>query len=121
MLADRNGDVEKLLSDGNLLLAEIQRRRDAISALLDGTRSRCPSSCAASSPTTASSCGRPSRQLDRVAALLQRNQDQLEEALRNQAVFVRLFANAIGNGQWFDNYICGLFPPPLGPLNPEGC
>ena len=120
VLADRSDDVEKLLSDGNLLLAEIQRRRDAISALLDGTialseqlRGLVADNREQLRPTL--------EQLDRVAALLQRNKDQLEEALRNQAVFVRLFANATGNGQWFDSYICGLFPPPLGPINPEGC
>ena len=36
VLADRNAEVERLLADGNLLLAEVQRRRDAIRALLDG-------------------------------------------------------------------------------------
>ncbi len=119
-LADRNAEVEKLLVDGNLLLAELQRRRDAISRLLDGTialseqlRGLVADNREELRPTL--------EQLDRVAALLQRNKDALGEGVRNQAVFVRLFANATGNGEWFDNYICGLFPPPLGPINPEGC
>ena len=60
-------------------------------------------------------------QLDRVAALLQRNRDALDASLQKEAVFVRLFTNAVGNGEWFDNYVCGLFPPPLGPINPGGC
>jgi phospholipid/cholesterol/gamma-HCH transport system substrate-binding protein len=38
---------------------------------------------------------------------------------------VRMFNNVIGNGRWFDGYICGLVPPPtkVGVLdiNPEGC
>jgi phospholipid/cholesterol/gamma-HCH transport system substrate-binding protein len=119
-LADRNAEVERLLHDGNLLLAELQRRRDAISRLLDGTialseqlRGLVADNREELRPTL--------EQLDRVAALLQRNKDALGEAVRNQAVFVRLFANATGNGEWFDNYVCGLFPPPLGPINPEGC
>jgi phospholipid/cholesterol/gamma-HCH transport system substrate-binding protein len=119
-LADRNAEIEKLLSDGNLLLAEIQRRHDAISRLLDGTialseqlRGLVADNREQLRPTL--------EQLDRVAALLQRNKDDLGEGVRNMAVFVRLFANATGNGEWFDNYVCGLFPPPLGPINPGGC
>ena len=29
--------------------------------------------------------------------------------------------NVIGNGRWFDSYLCGLVPPTIGPINPEGC
>ena len=54
--------------------------------------------------------------------MLQRHQDDLADTLKNEAVFVRLFTNAVGNGRWFDNYICGLLPiPTIGPLNPGGC
>jgi phospholipid/cholesterol/gamma-HCH transport system substrate-binding protein len=54
--------------------------------------------------------------------VLQSNQDNLAATLRNEAVFLRLFTNATGNGRWFDNYICGLLPTPsIGPLNPGGC
>ena len=38
LAADRNGEFQKLISDGNLLLAEIRARKDSISALLAGTR-----------------------------------------------------------------------------------
>ncbi|GAA1286869.1 MCE family protein [Pseudonocardia aurantiaca] len=120
VLADRNQEFEKLLSDGNLLLAEIQKRRAAISSLLDGTRalSEQLSGLVADNKEQL----RPTlEQLDRVAALLQRNRDSLDASLQKEAVFVRLFTNAVGNGEWFDNYVCGLFPPPLGPINPGGC
>jgi phospholipid/cholesterol/gamma-HCH transport system substrate-binding protein len=120
VLADRNQEFEKLLSDGNLLLAEIQKRRAAISNLLDGTRalSEQLSGLVADNKEQL----RPAlEQLDRVAALLQRNRDSLDASLQKEAVFVRLFTNAVGNGEWFDNYVCGLFPPPLGPINPGGC
>lgn len=120
VLADRNADVEKLLKDGNLLLDELQRRRDAISRLLDGTialseqlRGLVADNKDQLTPTL--------EQLDRVAALLQRNKDSLGAGIRDLAVFVRLFANATGNGEWFDNYICALLPPSVGPINHEGC
>jgi phospholipid/cholesterol/gamma-HCH transport system substrate-binding protein len=120
VLADRNAEVEKLLKDGNLLLGELQRRRDAISRLLDGTialseqlRGLVADNKEQLRPTL--------EQLDRVAALLQRNRDSLGAGIRDLAVFVRLFANATGNGEWFDNYICALLPPSVGPINPGGC
>jgi phospholipid/cholesterol/gamma-HCH transport system substrate-binding protein len=120
VLADRKGDVEKLLEDGNLLLGELQRRREAISRLLDGTialsqqlRGLVADNEEQLRPTL--------EQLDRVAALLQRNRDSLGTGIRDLAVFVRLFTNATGNGEWFDNYVCALLPPSVGPINPGGC
>jgi phospholipid/cholesterol/gamma-HCH transport system substrate-binding protein len=120
VLADRNDEFEKLLSDGNLLLAEIQKRKQAISALLDGTRELSEQLRGLVADNRDQL--RPTlEQLDRVAALLQRNRDSLDNGLRLEAVFVRLFTNAVGNGRWFDNYVCGLVPPTVGPINPGGC
>ena len=120
VLADRNAEFEALLADGNLLLDEVQRRRDAISALLDGTvalseqlRGLVADNREQLRPTLES--------LDRVAATLQRNVDDLEEAIRLQPVFTRLFQNTVGNGEWFDNYVCALVPPQNGPINEGGC
>jgi phospholipid/cholesterol/gamma-HCH transport system substrate-binding protein len=120
VLADRNAEVEKLLQDGNLLLAELQRRRDAISRLLDGTialseqlRGLVADNREQLRPTL--------EQLDRVAALLQRNNDALGKGVGDLAVFLRLFTNATGNGEWFDNYVCALVPPSIGSINPGGC
>ena len=42
-------------------------------------------------------------------------------AIEKLAPFVRQFTNTLGNGRWFDNYICGLLPPSVGPVNPQGC
>ena len=121
VLADRSGDVQKLLSDGNLLLGELQQREDAIANLLDGTRklSEQLSGLVADNQEQL----RPTLEtLSRVVDVLQRNQDNLADTLKNEATFVRLFANAVGNGRWFDSYLCGLLPTPsIGPLNPGGC
>ncbi|WP_181780560.1 MCE family protein [Pseudonocardia pini] len=121
VLADRREDFDALLSDGNLLLGELQERRDAIDRLLSGTRllSQQLSGLVADNQAQL----RPTLEtLDRVVAVLQRNQDDLAATLQNEAVFIRLFSNAVGNGRWFDNYICGLLPvPSIGPLNPGGC
>jgi phospholipid/cholesterol/gamma-HCH transport system substrate-binding protein len=124
VLAGRNVEFERLLADGNLLLAEVRRRREAISALLTSVQTL--SLQLRGLVADNSRQLRPAlEQLDRVAAVLQRNQHNLDRALQLAPVFIRLFTNTLGNGRWFDNYVCGLLPPPtaLGPLtiNEAGC
>ena len=123
-LSDRNEQFEKLLADGNLLLAELAKRRDAITALLDGTRELSRELSGLVDDNQAQL--RPAReQLDRVATMLQRNQDTLDRSLALMAPFYRVFANTLGNGRWFDVYICGLLPPSVNlgvvGFNEEGC
>jgi phospholipid/cholesterol/gamma-HCH transport system substrate-binding protein len=109
-----------VLADGNLLLDEVQRRKDAISALLDGTRDLSVQLRGLVADNTEEL--RPTLEsLDRIAEVLERNRDALAAGLRDEAPFVRIFSNAVGNGRWFDNYICGLVLPPLGPINEGGC
>ncbi|KJK52945.1 ABC transporter substrate-binding protein [Lentzea aerocolonigenes] len=123
-LADRNEEFEKLLSDGNLLLGEIRKRREAISALLTGTRdlSRELSGLVQDNQNQL----KPAlEQLGKVTTILQRNQDNLDRSLTLLAPFYRVFANTLGNGRWFDTYICGLLPPSVNlglvGFNEEGC
>ncbi|GAA1279733.1 MCE family protein [Saccharothrix xinjiangensis] len=123
-LSDRNEQFERLLADGNLLLEELRKRRDAITALLRGTRELSRELSGLVSDNQAQL--RPAlEQLDRVTTVLQRNQDALERSLNLLAPFYRVFANTLGNGRWFDVYICGLLPPSvnLGVIgfNEEGC
>jgi len=123
VLADRNAEFERLLADGNLLLGEVIRRRDAISALLTSIQTLSQQLRGLVAENSAQL--RPAlEQLDRVAAVLQRNQDNLNRSLELAPAVLRLFTNAIGNGRWIDNYGCGLLPPTaLGPLeiNEGGC
>ncbi|XVV03328.1 MCE family protein [Actinosynnema sp. CA-248983] len=123
-LADRNEQFEKLLADGNLLLGELRKRRDAIGALLSGTRELSKELTGLVADNNAQL--KPAlEQLDRVATMLQRNQDTLNRSLALMAPFYRVFANTLGNGRWFDTYICGLLPPSVNlgvvGFNEEGC
>jgi phospholipid/cholesterol/gamma-HCH transport system substrate-binding protein len=120
VLADRNAEFELLLADGNRLLEEVQRRKDAISTLLDGTRDLSVQLRGLVADNREQL--RPTLEsLDRVAAVLERNKENIEEATRLQPVFTRLFTNSVGNGRWFDNYVCGLVPPSEPPINEGGC
>ncbi len=124
VLADRNAEFEQLVTDANLLLDEVAQRREAISALLDSTQ-RFAAQLRGLVADNAAQLRPTLEQLDRVIAVLQRNQDNLSRALELEQVFVRVFGNALGNGRWFDNYVCGLLLPPdaVGPvrINEEGC
>ncbi len=119
-LAERDAEVVKLLRDGNLLLAEIGRRRDAISTLLAGTQALAKELKGLVDDNN-KQLGPVLESLDQLTDMLARNQDALGQGIKNMAPFVRLFNNAVGNGRWFDNYLCGFLPPQLGPINQEGC
>jgi len=119
-LAERDAEVTRLLQDGNLLLAEINKRREAISTLLQGTKTLSTQLKGIVDDNNAQ-LGPVLDSLDQLTGMLQRNQESLANGIKNMAPFVRLFNNAVGNGRWFDNYICGLIPPPTGPINEEGC
>ena len=123
-LADDNARFQALLTDGNLLLAEVQRRRDAIRALLTGTRQLAAQISGLVADNTAT-LGPALASLDRVTDVLQRNQDNLTRALALAGPYYRMVGNAIGNGRWFDAYLCGLVPnsylPPGSTPPASGC
>ena len=105
VLAARDSELQKLFHDGGLLLDELNARRDAIHSLLVNT-------------TTLSiqleglvhdnqkTIGPLLTSLDKVLTLLNNNQDSLDRGLALLGPFYRVFNNTIGNGRWFDNYIC---------------
>lgn len=124
VLANRNEQVRKLISDGSALLGELQRRRDAITALLRGTqyladqlRGLVEDNKARLHPAL--------EELDGVTTMLQRNQDALARGIAAMAPYIRLFSNVVGNGRWFDGYLCGLVTPTINAgaiqFNPGSC
>lgn len=119
-VADRDAEFQKILDDGNQLLAEIRARRDSITALLKGTRDL-SAQLTGLVNDDAAQIGPALQQLNQVTQLLQRNQDNLNRSIQVFAPFTRLLGNTVGNGRWFDTYVCGLLPPSVGPVNPEGC
>ncbi|AHI01601.1 MCE family protein [Kutzneria viridogrisea] len=119
-LSDRDAQFQTLLSDGNLLLGEINNRKNAITALLKGTKAL-SQQLQGLVADNASQLKPALQQLDRVSTVLQANQDNLEQGLAKLAPFYRVFTNTLGSGRWFDMYLCGLLPPSVGPINPEGC
>ena len=123
-VADRDTQLQKLFADATLLLDELNRRRDAVAALLKGTKALADQ--LQGLVTDNQKQLKPALdELTKVTAILQRNQDNLGQSLQNLAPYVRVFNNVIGNGRWFEGYICGLLPPPtkvgIFDINPQGC
>jgi phospholipid/cholesterol/gamma-HCH transport system substrate-binding protein len=123
-LADRDQQLKQLFTDASLLLDELRFRREAVHALLTGTtnlanelRGLVADNQAQLQPTL--------DDLDKVTSILAKNQQNLSESLHSLAPYVRMFNNVVGNGRWFEGYICGLLPPTtdLGifDINPQGC
>lgn len=115
-----NREFERLLADGNILLNEVRQRRETVHSLLVGTRklsSELTGLVDENTTELASTLG----SLDRVTAMLARNERNLDRSLQNAAPLYRLLSNSLGNGRWADVYICGLLPPSVGPTNPQGC
>lgn len=110
VLAARDGDIQTLIQNGNLLLGELRSRKAAIDDLLNGTialsqqlRGLVADNRATLGPTL--------DKLNGVLTTLQTNSANLENGIRLLAPFARVFANVVGNGRWFDAYICNLDPP----------
>ncbi len=119
-LSDRDGEIQKLLGDGSLLLSEIQQRKQAINALLSGTQTLAQQVSGLVDDNQAQL--KPVLdELNQLTTMLKNNQSSLAAGIAKMAPFVRVFSNTLGNGHWFDSYVCGLLPPSSGPLNPQGC
>ncbi|GLY41212.1 ABC transporter substrate-binding protein [Amycolatopsis sp. NBRC 101858] len=119
-LVDRDAEVQKLLTDGNKLLDELSKREDAITSLLNGSR-ELATQLQGLIDDNGKQLDPVLTSLDQLTSMLQRNQDSLAQGIAKFAPFIRVFTNTIGNGRWFDNYICGLVLPSFGPINEEGC
>jgi phospholipid/cholesterol/gamma-HCH transport system substrate-binding protein len=110
VLAARDDEFQKLVADGAALLAEVNRRHDAIHDLLVGTN-RLATELSGLVGDNENRIGPALQQLRNVVALLQKDRDQLSAAIKNMAPFVAAFANVVGNGRWFDSYLAGLLQP----------
>lgn len=120
-LASRNKQVEQILGQGSELLTEIQKRKQAIDTLLKMSKELAGQVSALVDENDAQF--KPVLdKLNRFTSMLERNQSSLAKGMQNLAPFVRVFNNALGNGRWFDAYICGfLLPPSLPGVNGADC
>ncbi|GAA2514331.1 MCE family protein [Streptomyces gobitricini] len=108
-LEGKKSNVETLLADGGLLLGELQARRDAIHRLLTGARDL-GTELTGLVQDNSRQLGPTLTALSRVTGVLLKNRDSLDRTLALAGPYYRLVGNTLGNGRWFDTYVCGLVP-----------
>ncbi|WP_405806571.1 MCE family protein [Streptomyces sp. NBC_01187] len=108
-LKGQRADFTALLRDGNLLLEEIRKRRTAIHQLFTGTADLGTELTGLVNDNN-KQLGPTLRALDRVTDVLLKNRKRLDRALKVAGPYYRLIGNTLGNGRWFDSYLCGLVP-----------
>jgi phospholipid/cholesterol/gamma-HCH transport system substrate-binding protein len=127
-LASQDARFTALLRDGNLLLSELRQRESAIHSLLVTSQSLATQLSGLVADNQAQ-LGPALQALDQVTNVLEQNQANLKRALALAGPYYRLLGNTLGNGRWFDSYICGLVPrsyldpkhrPAHGCVSPKG-
>jgi phospholipid/cholesterol/gamma-HCH transport system substrate-binding protein len=111
ILDKRDDDIIALMSDADVLFSALVDRREQIHRLLTSTsklsrelRRLVRESRADLKPALT--------HLENVVAVLNKNEDNLDNSLRLMAPFYRVFANTLGTGPWFDTYIQNMPPAP---------
>jgi phospholipid/cholesterol/gamma-HCH transport system substrate-binding protein len=113
-LAGERARFASLLGDGNLLLTELRQRQAAIHAMLISTQALATQLSGLVTDNQAQLT--PALQaLDQVTSVLQSDQASLARALALAGPYYRLLGNTLGNGRWFDVYLCGLVPRSYAP------
>ncbi len=116
VLDARDEDIVALMEDADILFRALVQRRQAIHEILVSTSTLSTELTALVRQSRADL--KPAlRHLDRVLAVLNKNEENLDEGLRLMAPFYRVFANVFGNGPWWDTYVSNM--PPLPALRPK--
>ena len=115
-VASRNKTTAKLIKDADLLLVELQARREAIHSLFTNTSDLAVQLTGLVRDNRAAL--KPALdQLSTVLAVLNKHERDLDRTIAKLAPFTRVFANTLGNGRWFDSYVANLTVP-VGVLKP---
>lgn len=111
MLDQRDGDIVGLMKDSSVLFTALVQRRESVHQLLVSTTTLSTELSALIEQSRADL--KPAlTHLESVLAVLNKNEDNLDNSLRLMAPFYRVFASTLGNGPWFDTYIQNMPPVP---------
>ena len=116
VVASRNTTTAKLIKDADLLLLELQARREAIHTLFTNTSNLALQLTGLVRDNRAAL--KPALdKLTAVLAVLNRHRADLDTTIARLAPFTRVYANTLGNGRWFDTYVANLTVP-VGVVKP---
>ena len=111
VLNERDNDIIGLMKDSDVLFRALVARRDAVHNLLTST-TRLSKELTALIEQSRADLKPALTHLDNVLAVLNKNEDNLDNSLRLMAPFYRVFASTLGGGPWFDTYIQNMPPVP---------
>jgi phospholipid/cholesterol/gamma-HCH transport system substrate-binding protein len=111
VLDQRDDDIVALMKDSDVLFRALVARRTAVHNLLVSTSTLSRNLTALVRQSRADLTPALTH-LENVVAVLNKNQDNLDNTLRLMAPFYRVFASTLGNGPWFDTYIQNMPPVP---------
>lgn len=111
VLDERDQDIVGLMRESDVLFRALVQRRESVHALLESTAVMSKELTILVRQSRADL--KPALEhLKNVVAVLNKNEDNLDNSLRLMAPFYRVFASTLGNGPWFDTYIQNLPPVP---------
>lgn len=111
VLDERDQDIVGLMKHSDVLFRALVQRRESVHALLESTSVMSKELTILVRQSRADL--KPALEhLRNVVAVLNKNEDNLDNSLRLMAPFYRVFASTLGNGPWFDTYIQNLPPVP---------
>lgn len=107
ILADRGGQINALLLDGNQLLGELDRRRASISELIANVSSVSQQLTGVVNDNQQQM--RPTLdKLNSVVGILQKNKDNLSKALDGLAPYANTLGEAVASGPYFQAYVSNI-------------
>jgi phospholipid/cholesterol/gamma-HCH transport system substrate-binding protein len=111
VLDSRDEQIVELMDDADVLFRALLERRAAVHALLESTTLLSQELTALIQQSRADL--KPALEhLDDVLAVINKNEDNLDNSLRLLAPFARVFASTLGSGPWFDTFLWNLPPVP---------
>ncbi|MGH3363013.1 MAG: MCE family protein [Nocardioides sp.] len=104
VLDERDADLIQLMKDSDVLFRALVQRREAVHNLLVST-SRLSEELTLLVRQSREDLKPALTHLENVVAVLNKNEDNIDNSLRLMAPFYRVFANTLGTGPWFDTII----------------
>ncbi|GAA2130874.1 MCE family protein [Nocardioides bigeumensis] len=111
VLDERDEDIIKLMEDSDVVFRAVVARREQVHQLLVST-SQLSKELTRLVKQSRDDLKPALTHLENVVAVLNKNEDNLDNSLRLMAPFYRVFANTLGTGPWFDTYIQNMPPVP---------
>ncbi|HEX8779706.1 MAG TPA: MCE family protein, partial [Nocardioides sp.] len=111
VLDERDEDIIALMKDSDVLFRALVARREAVHDLLVSSI-RLSKELSALIQQSREDLKPALDHLENVVAVLNKNEDNLDNSLRLMAPFYRVFANTLGTGPWFDTWISNMPPVP---------